>query len=251
MVRFFLVNAFIAFYTILMCMWSALLALFTKDGGRRVHFWAAVPWAKAILWVSGVRVIREGGEGLNWEVPRIYMANHQSAFDIFALLAGLPVDFKFILKQKLMKIPILGPAMRRAGYISIDRGDPRRAILSINRAAERIKQGASVLIFPEGTRSKDGRLQVFKKGGFHLASKAGVEIVPIVIFNSINIVPKGSMRINRGEITLKVCNPVPVNAGRKRDQEKLMACVREVMLQAMGEEAGEDPGSSSSGGGGC
>ena len=169
------------------------------------------------------------------------MANHQSAFDIFTLLACLPVDFKFILKRELMKIPLLGPAMKRAGYIAIDRGDPRKAVASINSAAERIKAGASVLIFPEGTRSADGRIQAFKKGGFHLAVKSGCDIVPITIINSRNIVQKGSMRINSGKITMSIGKPLGVKGYGKRNLEQLMARVRDSMISEMSENESIEP----------
>lgn len=230
MIRFFFLNAFIALSTIFFSLWGLIVSLFDRSNGRRVHFYSARPWARGILRVCGVRVTVAGLEKLDGDVPRIYMVNHQSAFDIFTLLAFLPVDFKFILKQELMKIPLFGWAMNRAGYIAIDRGDPRKAVKSMNRAAEKIKQGASVLIFPEGTRSEDGHLQAFKKGGFHLALKSGCEIVPIVILNSRNIVQKGSMRISGGEILMKICDPVPTTNNGKMHLNQLMDQVRESMM---------------------
>ena len=122
-------------------------------------------------WICGIKVEVEGLENIESHVPRIYMTNHQSYFDIFALLAYLPVDFKFITKQELMRIPLFGFSMRRAGYIGIEREDPRKAVHSINEATEKIKGGASVVIFPEGTRSLDGRVQPFEKGGFNYENR--------------------------------------------------------------------------------
>lgn len=229
MIRFFYLNAFIGMYTIVFSLWSLIVSVFDRSNGRNVHFYAARPWARGILRLCGVKVTVGGLEKVDGDVPRIYMVNHQSAFDIFTLLAFLPVDFKFILKQELMKIPLFGWAMNRAGYIAIDRKDPRKAIKSMNRAAEKIKQGASVLIFPEGTRSEDGHLQSFKKGGFHLAIKSGCEIVPVVIFNSRNISRKGIRRINAGEILMKICEPVPVKDYGKRNLNRLMELVRGAM----------------------
>ena len=98
MVRYFLLNAFIGVFSVIFCIWGLILSLF-DDTGRRVHFYTAVPWARGILKVCGVRVYVTGHENVDSRVPRIYMNNHQSFFDIFALLACLPVDFKFILKQ--------------------------------------------------------------------------------------------------------------------------------------------------------
>ena len=101
MIRFFLLNFFIGIHSLVLCLWGLLLALFDKDG-KKVHFYAAVPWAKTILWACGIKVRPSGLQHIEPGVPRIYMTNHQSFFDIFALLAYIPVDFKFIMKQELM-----------------------------------------------------------------------------------------------------------------------------------------------------
>jgi 1-acyl-sn-glycerol-3-phosphate acyltransferase len=174
-----------------------------------------------------------GQENVNATVPRIYMTNHQSYFDILAVLSYLPVDFKFILKQELMKIPFLGPAMKRAGYIGIVRDDPRKALQSMRRAAERIKAGSSVLIFPEGTRSADGRLQPYKRGGFHLALQSGCDIVPVTIKDSYKIVPKGSLKINRGSFLMSIGKPISVKGYKRSNVPQLMDRVRSEMLQQM------------------
>ncbi len=234
MLRFFCLNAFIAIHSIIFCLWAIILSLFDKTG-RLSHFYAAVPWAKTILWVCGARVRVSGQENVDRHEPRIYLSNHQSYFDIFTLLAHLPADFKFILKQELMKIPLFGFAMRRARYIAIDREEPRKAVKSINEAARKIKEGASMLIFPEGTRSEDGRLQPFKTGGFRLALKAGCDVVPVAITNSRNIVPKGSLRINKGIIDMNIGPPISVTDYTRKDMDKLMARVREAILSQMGE----------------
>jgi len=241
MIRYVSLNAFIALWSILMCLWGLAISLVDKDG-RKVHFHCAVPWARVILRVCGIRVDVRGLENVDPGVPRIYMTNHQSFFDIFALLACLPVNFKFILKQELMKIPFLGPAMKKAGYIGIERDDPRKAVSSMKQAADRIKNGASVLIFPEGTRSPDGRLQAFKKGGFNLAVKAGCDIVPIGIRDSFRIAPKGSLRIRKGTFGLRIGRPVSLSGLGKRDTPQLMGQVRSEMLKQMEAEDSETGG---------
>jgi len=233
MIRFFLLNAFIAIHTIIFCFWGVFLSLFDRDG-RLVHFYTAAPWAKVILWVCGIKVYVKGLDNVESHEPRIYLTNHQSYFDIFALLAYLPVDFKFILKQELMKIPLFGFAMRRAKYIAIDRDNPKKAVQSMNEAAERIRNGVSVIIFPEGTRSTDGRLQPFKRGGFHLALKSGCALVPVAIINSRDIVPKGSFRINRGTFGMNIGKPIPVKGYKKKDIDQLMMRVKEAIISQMG-----------------
>jgi 1-acyl-sn-glycerol-3-phosphate acyltransferase len=238
MVRFLLLNAFIAIHTVLFCLWAFLLIPFDRDG-RRIHFLAAVPWAKVILKVSGISVAAAGKENVDEDVPRIYMTNHQSYFDIFALLAHLPVDFKFIMKQELMGIPILGPAMRRAGYVGIARDDPRKAVESMKTAAEKIRHGVSVVIFPEGTRSKDGRLLPFKRGGFNLALRSECDIVPIAIRNSYRIVPKGSLKVNRGAMGLRIGQPIPVQGYTRKNVIELIERVREAIEGMMVQESTE------------
>ncbi|MBW1816724.1 MAG: 1-acyl-sn-glycerol-3-phosphate acyltransferase [Deltaproteobacteria bacterium] len=248
MFRFLWINAFVFIYSVFFSLWGVFLGLFDKTG-KKVHFYTAVPWAKSVLWVCGIKVPVKGLENVDKHTPHIYMCNHQSYFDIFAVLARIPVDFKFIVKAELMRIPLLGPAMRRAGYIGIERDDPRKAIRSIKDAAERIKSGASVLIFPEGTRSPDGRLQPFKKGGFNLALRSGCDIVPVTIRDSYRIVPKGSLHVNKGSFSMVIGKPIPVTGFRKKTMQQLMDRVWEAMFNQLtsGEpvvSAGEKPLSS-------
>lgn len=226
MIRFVTLNAFIGLYSIPLCLWALILSLLTRDP-RRVHMHAAVPWARGILKACGIKVHVSGLENVDPGIPHIFMSNHQSYFDILGLLAVIPVDFKFIMKQELMKIPLLGPAMRGAGYIGIKREDPRKAVASLTEAANRIRSGASVLIFPEGTRSPDGQLQAFKKGGFTLALKAGCDIVPVSIRGSHRIVPKGSLDIRKGEFAIHLGEPIPAGEYTRRNIGQLMERVRQ------------------------
>jgi 1-acyl-sn-glycerol-3-phosphate acyltransferase len=216
------------------CLWGITISLFDRDSNI-VHRWCAVPWAKIILRVCGVKVEVRGTEDIKKDIPFIYISNHQSYFDIFVLLAGLPAEFKFLMKQELMKIPLLGITMRKAGYLSVDRDDTRNAIKSMDMAAEKIRNGASVLVFPEGTRSEDGHVQAFKKGGFHMALKAGCDIVPVAIVNSRAIVPKGSLRINKGTIKMNIGKPIPLKDYSKRDINDLIERTREAIISQMEE----------------
>ena len=163
------------------------------------------------------------------EPPFLLMSNHQSALDIFALLSGLPVSFKFIAKRELFRIPVFGWAMKRAGYISIDRNNPREALKAIEESARKIKDGTAVLIFPEGHRSRNGRLQPFMKGGFSLASRAGVPVVPLAITGSFAVQPKGSIISppeRKGRVTIRVGKPVVVEGKGLSYKAELMGEVR-------------------------
>jgi 1-acyl-sn-glycerol-3-phosphate acyltransferase len=233
MIRFLWVTFVVMAHSTVFCLWALLLGLFDRGGGRLVHRWVAIPWARGILWICGVKVRAIGLENFDPDVPRVYLSNHQSYFDILALLACLPVHFKFVLKQELMRIPLFGAAMRRAGYISIDREDPRKALKGMNEAAAKIAGGASVLIFPEGTRSVDGELQSFKPGAFHIVLKARCDMVPIGIVGSGAIIPKGSLRVRKGAITVHCGQPIGLQGRSKKEMPAIMGEVREAMLKLL------------------
>lgn len=165
-------------------------------------------WAQFTLSCAETKVKVNGCENIP-AGPVIYMANHSSFFDVFAILGHLNVQFKWIVKQELFRVPLLGFAMQRSGYISIDRGNHKKAIESIDLAEEKIRSGISIVIFPEGTRSEDGSLLYpFKKGGFHLALRSKVPIVPITILGSRDILPKGERIIKPGTIKLVIGKPI-------------------------------------------
>jgi 1-acyl-sn-glycerol-3-phosphate acyltransferase len=217
--------------------WATLaifLSLFSSSG-RFAHFYSAAPWSRIILWGSGAKVEITGLDYIEKGKSYIFIPNHVSFFDIFSLLAYLPVDFKFILKKELMRIPILGWAMKRAGYLSIDRSSPAKAKITIEKAINKIKEGASILIFSEGTRSRDGRLQPLKKGAFHLAIESGAPVVPVAIKGTYQIMPKGSFWINKGSIKIQVDKPIETADYNKRTLPELVQRVTR-RLKAMLEE---------------
>ena len=200
-------------------------------------------WGNVNLWAAGVKVRLEGLENLQGG-PFILVSNHQGWFDIFAALGKLPVAFSWLAKQELFKIPVLGQAMSRAGYVPIDRGDRRKAIASMNRVAQVIREGTSVFIFPEGTRSADGVIKEFKKGVFVLAVKSGQPILPISISGSYLILPKKSWMIHPGEIRFCIGTPIHSSGADGRSRDILIAKVREAIRSNLtSEEAGSDEAS--------
>lgn len=184
-------------------------------------------WAKVGLRLAGVRLQVSGQEHLHPDAPVIYMSNHGSNFDILALFAGLPGQFRWLAKEELFRIPLFGLAMRRIGYIPLDRSDRRKALHSMTEAAKRIRGGASVVIFPEGTRSADGILQPFKKGGFLIALKAGVPVQPVAISGSFAIMPKTSRRIHGGLIEVRILPAIATAELASADIETLRVTVQE------------------------
>jgi len=193
-----------------------------------IHIVARV-WARTILVVSGISVRFRGGSNIDPSRSYVYMSNHLSNFDIPVLLAHLPVQFRWLAKAELFRIPIFGRAMRGAGYISIDRFNRSSAFASISEAAARIRQGVSVMIFAEGTRSRDGRLQPFKKGGFILAVDSAVPIVPLVIQGTRAIMPKGSRLVHPNPVELIVCAPIDTCDYTRETKEQLMLAVHKVI----------------------
>jgi 1-acyl-sn-glycerol-3-phosphate acyltransferase len=200
-----------------------LTALVTSCFGANPVHTVACFWARLCLAVAGVRVVVEGEEHIPRDRPFICMANHSSAFDILALFAGLPVQFRWLAKEELFRIPLFGLAMRRSGYIPVDRSDRKKSMRSMAEAAGRISSGVSVVIFPEGTRSEDGRLLPFKKGGFLLALQAQVPILPVALVGSHAITVKGGRRINPGIIRLRIAPPLETLGKTYEAREELTA----------------------------
>jgi 1-acyl-sn-glycerol-3-phosphate acyltransferase len=164
------------------------------------------------------------------------MVNHQSALDIYALLAGLPLSFKWIAKRQLFSIPVFGWAIRKAGYISIDRENAREALKAIEKAAQRIREGTNIIIFPEGTRSADGRLLPFKKGGFTLALMAMVTVVPVGISGSSALQPKGCfIPREKGVIYIEIGEPIVLEGMDRSRKTQVMDDVRARIEELMGE----------------
>ena len=198
--------------------------------GKVGHYYARL-WGKTALFANRVKVRIEGMEHLNGKGPYIFMPNHQSYYDVFALLGHLPYQFKWLVKKELFSIPYLGWTMAAVGYISIDRGGTRDTVEAMNEAAQKIRDGMSVTIFPEGSRSPDGSIQPFKKGGFTLAIKSKVPIVPIAIDGSRNIMPKDKFTVASGEIRMLMDRPIETESYSLKDREVLMKRVRETICK--------------------
>jgi 1-acyl-sn-glycerol-3-phosphate acyltransferase len=181
------------------------------------------------LKVCGIKVSVSGLNHIH-NPPYIFMCNHQSALDIYGLLKGLPLPFKWVAKRQLFSIPFLGWAMKRAGYISLDRENPREALTAIEDAAKRIKNGVNIIIFPEGTRSNNRRLLPFKKGVFSLAVKAGVPVAPIGIKATGELQPKDHLLPKgTGTIYINIGRPVDIAKGARTSKAVLMNEVREAI----------------------
>jgi 1-acyl-sn-glycerol-3-phosphate acyltransferase len=228
-VRYALIVLQTAFWASVVCV----EALFGHGGEGGVR--AARNWARCVLWTGRIRVDVEGLENIAPGRPYVVMSNHQSVFDIPAIAATLPLSWRFVAKRELTWIPFFGWGLLAAGHIVIDRRDNERSVRSLKRAAERVRTGTSVIIFPEGTRSAAGHLGSFKSGGFHLAIEAGVPILPTTVSGSRRITPPGSLRVESGRILVRFGKPIPTEELAIDDREQLKAEVRR------GIHAGFDP----------
>jgi 1-acyl-sn-glycerol-3-phosphate acyltransferase len=213
----------------------AILISWTGGNADTIHKIGRI-WAKCLLSAANIKVTVKGISSMNPRRSCIYMPNHMSNLDIPVLQAYLPVQFRWLAKAELFKIPVFGQAMQRAGYISIDRSDRKSAIQSLHKAAKIIKEGVSVIIFPEGTRSRNHRIQPFKKGGFVLAIDSGVPIVPITIRGTWPIMHKKRMRIKPGNVVVEIAKPIESSKYTRETKDDLMDKVRNIIMESFKEE---------------
>lgn len=203
-------------------------AVFRHRGG--IYDWVSRQWSGALLWASGATIRVHGLDGVDWSKPQIVVCNHISGFDVLALAVTIPVPYHFAAKKELERVPIFGLAWRLAGHISIDRSNRQQAIASLRRGADMIKaDGGAIVIFPEGTRSRSGELQPFKKGAFVLAVDSGLPIVPAVVIGSDRITPAGKLTVRAGTFDLYYGDPIPVDGYSAETVDELIAHVRSTM----------------------
>ncbi|GIV62236.1 1-acyl-sn-glycerol-3-phosphate acyltransferase [Rhodocaloribacter litoris] len=184
--------------------------------------WWARWWGRAILLGLGVRLRVEKRGRLDPDRPYVFAANHQNALDIPILAAALEHAFGFVAKAELEKVPFLGAAIKHSPSVFVDRSDPRRSLESIRRAGRRIRDGNSVLIFPEGERSYSGQMGRFKKGAFVLAVEAGVPLVPVTIRNGFTVLDERRRVARPGLVHVVVGEPIPLEDRTRRDIPGLM-----------------------------
>ncbi|MDH7554743.1 MAG: lysophospholipid acyltransferase family protein [Spirochaetota bacterium] len=198
-----------SFMSVVLFIPMTVAAIFSVTGNMAFNI--SKLWAWTMLIVTGVRVHIKGRETIKEGMQYVIISNHQSQYDILALVTSLKIQFRWVIKKELLYVPLFGWALYAAKNVFIDRNNREKAIASINKAVNRLPQGVSLLVFAEGTRSKDGTLQKFKKGGFTIAIERQMPILPVVVKGSRAILPKGSLIFHSGNIEVVVCDPIPAD----------------------------------------
>ena len=197
-------------------------------------------WAAWLLTAAGVRVVVHGGHDLAPGVPRVFIANHVSWFDIPAMIHALP-SYGFVAKRELESIPLFGSAARAVGVIYIDRENRKAAIDAYEDAAMKVRDGQSVLVYPEGTRGDRYALRPFKKGPFVLAVRSAAPIVPVVVHGTIEVNPRGSFRATAGIVHVHMLEPIITAGLTYDDREALSERARQRMAELLRAEYGVEP----------
>lgn len=192
--------------------------------------WVHRSWSRLLLGLAGLRVEAEGLASLSQKEPQVIVCNHQSLFDIPALFAALPVSLRFVAKIELSRVPFFAGAMRRAGHVFIDRADRAQAIAAMEEAGARMRRhGLTLVLFPEGTRSRDGRLRAFKKGAFALAAETHTSIVPVAVHGGARVLPKGAGRLEPGTIRIRCGRRIELEPGAPVDREAIRGRSRDAV----------------------
>jgi 1-acyl-sn-glycerol-3-phosphate acyltransferase len=212
------------FQSMLVGMGAVAVGIHRLTGNQRMAWRFAKARARTLEWMLGVRVTITGREHVAAGGPFVYAPNHQSHLDILALLGHLPGAVRFAAKQELWRHPVVGAVMDSLGMVPIDRENSTEAIAALNRVRD---EGQSFVVFPEGGRSRDGRLRDFKKGGFVLAIRLGLPVVPVVCRGTRRLMPRGSrLTVIPGEVEIVIERPIPTTGLRFEDRDALAAQAR-------------------------
>lgn len=224
---FFFWDPLIWLYTIVLGLLSLISSLF--DGSGRIQHGFARLWSRMILGTIGVRVTVEGLERIDTSQAHVYVVNHLSALDIPVLYLYLPFQFRILAKRELFHYPFMGWHLRRSGQIPVDLENPKKAIRSLHRAVDAIKSNMAMVIFPEGGRSESGQLQSFMGGAFFAAIRAQVDVVPMALIGTYEMLKMNTWHIKPRPVRLLVGAPIPTTGLTVRDTETVTARAREAI----------------------
>jgi 1-acyl-sn-glycerol-3-phosphate acyltransferase len=197
------------------------------------NYLTGVLWARLLCALTPVKIWKKGRKNKLKKQSYVIVSNHSSSFDILVLYARLGFDFKWVMKKELRKVPGLGVACEKLGHIFIDRSSPKAALDTIEKAEEHIKGGTCVVFFPEGTRSRTGKMGEFKKGAYKLAFDLGLPILPVTIKGTFDILPTGSFNLFPGKVKLIYHKPIDIEQYSWEKVEELMNHTKEVLQSGL------------------
>lgn len=203
-----------------------------SGGERFFSFYPPVIWSRLFCLFSLCPVKVIGKEKLNKKQSYVFISNHQGAYDIFLIFGHVGQPIKWVMKQSLRKIPFVGTACEAAGFIFVDNSSPQAAARTIRLAEEKLKNGASIAIFPEGSRTRTGKMAAFKKGAYQMALDLNLPIVPITINGSYEVMPIGTHRINPHKMEIIIHDPIPMDETRPENLREVAVKVRELIDQS-------------------
>jgi 1-acyl-sn-glycerol-3-phosphate acyltransferase len=228
---YLVIDPLIVLATVVMGTLSTMASLFDPSGNRS-HAVARL-WSRILILVSGMKVHVEGLEKLVPGAGYVIASNHLSLMDTPLVMAHIPLQFRFLAKRGLFKIPFIGGHLRRAGHVAIPRDDARGSLKAMSEAARMIRErGVSALVFPEGGRST-GVLQEFKEGAAYIAIKAGVPVIPVAISGTLQVLPMGSAVVRPGPVSLRLGDPIPTTGLSMSDRHRLTADIRARILELL------------------
>jgi 1-acyl-sn-glycerol-3-phosphate acyltransferase len=226
---YFIWDPLIWLYTLVLGLLSLISSLFDRSG-RIQHAFARL-WSRMILGTIGAPVAVEGLEKIDTSHAHVYVVNHLSALDIPVLYLYLPFQFRILAKRELFRYPFMGWHLRRSGQIPVNLENPKKSIRSLHRAVDAIKNNMSLVIFPEGGRSEDGQLQPFMGGAFFAAIKAQVDVVPMAMIGTYEMLKMNTWHIKPRPVRLLVGEPIATTRLKVRDTETLTAKAREAIAK--------------------
>ena len=227
-----IIDPLIVFCTFAYGLVNLIVSLFETTGRMQVTI--ARAWARMLLRVSFVRLKVEGLDEIDPAGSYVFVANHLSYMDTPCILASIPVQFRFMAKKGLFKIPFLGYHLSRAGHIAVPRDNPREAIRAMAEAGRIVRErGISILIFPEGGRSSNAKLQPFREGAFYIAINAGVPVVPVAIFGTEKVLPFGSGTVSPGSVVVRIGKPVPTVGLVAKDRGALAQTMHDAVYELL------------------
>jgi len=223
----FVFDLVIYFYTIILGTLSLISSLFDREG--RIQHGFARLWSWLILHTIFCPVRLTGLDRLDRSRPHVFAANHVSALDIPVLYNYLPFQFRIIAKKELFRYPFMGWHLRRSGQIPIDRDSALASMRSLTRGVDSLRHGMPLVVFPEGGRSPNGQIQPFMSGAFYIAIKAGVDVIPMAVVGTYQVLPMNTYHIRPGPIELVLGEPILTAGLGPRDMDVLAACVQKAV----------------------